>query len=103
MIGGGLFGVCRWFLTAKRRLQPGTSRVISLMSDESPLASIKDPQLRAMLKRLGERLAASPRAEPEPETPAPDSPYWVDRWPNSRFYAAYRGDKLLAVTVYKKG
>jgi len=75
------------------------------MPDQSPLDVVKDPQLRAMLKRLGERLAASPRAAPEPEqeAPAPDSPYRVDRWPNSRFYAAYRGDKLLAVTVYKKG
>ena len=31
------------------------------------------------------------------------SHYRVARYPDSRFYALYDGDELLAVTVYKKG
>ena len=48
-----------------------------------------------------------PLSESVQEAPAPYDPassrYRVARYPDSRFYALYDGDELLAVTVYKKG
>ena len=48
-----------------------------------------------------------PQSESVQEAAAPYDPasshYRVARYPDSRFYALYDGDQLLAVTVYKKG
>jgi hypothetical protein len=48
-----------------------------------------------------------PQSESVQEARAPYDPasshYRVARYPDSRFYALYDGDELLAVTVYKKG
>jgi len=44
--------------------------------------------------------AASAKAEP----PVPEeSPYRIDHYPYSRFWAVYAGAELVAVTVYRKG
>jgi hypothetical protein len=48
-----------------------------------------------------------PPPESNQEAAAPYDPassrYRIARYPDSRFYALYDGDQLLAVTVYKKG
>jgi hypothetical protein len=48
-----------------------------------------------------------PQPESVQEAAAPYDPasshYRVARYPDSRFYALYDGEELLAVTVYKKG
>jgi hypothetical protein len=48
-----------------------------------------------------------PQSESVQEAAVPYDPvtshYRVARYPDSRFYALYDGDELLAVTVYKKG
>ena len=49
---------------------------------------------RRLIKKVQEAAA--------PYDPA-SSHYRVARYPDSRFYALYDGDQLLAVTVYKKG
>src|SRR5712671_250463 len=47
---------------------------------------------------LTENRVSEPTAEPLIE-----SPFRISHYPNSRFWAVYDGDDLVAVTVYRRG
>jgi len=67
------------------------------------LSKILDPELREAARELLQVMIHKTWKEAE-EKPEPVSgDYRVDKWPNSRFCAAYKGNDLLAVTVYRKG
>jgi len=67
---------------------------------------------RKRLQRLLREALTLTKSLPQPatiqEAPASFRPYGpsrlhVERYPNTRFFALYDGEELLAVTVYRKG
>ena len=63
-----------------------------------------EQQLSLITKQVNELKQYSPRCHASPPNPVEsESRYRVGRYNNTRYYALYNGDDLIAVTVYKKG
>src|SRR6516165_2401318 len=64
-------------------------------------------RIESLLQKALKLTKRLPQPEEVQEAAASSDPassrYRVARYPNSRFYALYDGDQLLAVTVYRKG
>ena len=64
-------------------------------------------QIETLLRKALTLTQKLPQSESVQEAAAPYAPgaarFHVERYGDTRYYALYEGDQLLAVTVYKKG